>query len=47
MAAHGLPGSAGLDGLSAAVRFTTHGLQMTPRLTGTDGFYVSVLQRQG
>jgi 16S rRNA (cytosine967-C5)-methyltransferase len=45
--AQGLPGSAGLDGLSAAVRFTTHGLQMTPRLTGTDGFYVSVLRRQG
>jgi 16S rRNA (cytosine967-C5)-methyltransferase len=32
-------------GLTAAVRFTTHGLQMTPRLTGTDGFFVSILRR--
>ncbi|HET7847788.1 MAG TPA: RsmB/NOP family class I SAM-dependent RNA methyltransferase [Pseudolabrys sp.] len=28
-----------------AARFTPEGLLMTPRLTGTDGFFVSVLQR--
>ena len=31
--------------LSEAVRFTAHGLQMTPLRTGTDGFYVSVLRK--
>ncbi len=36
---------AGLQSLEAVVRTTGHGLQMTPRLTGTDGFYVSVLRR--
>lgn len=32
--------------LAASVRLTTHGLQMSPALTGTDGFYVATLQRQ-
>ncbi len=40
-----LPGRVGLNALSSVVRVTRHGLQMSPRLTGTDGFYVSVLQR--
>ena len=35
----------GFDDLSEAVRFTRHGLQMTPLRTGTDGFYVSVLRK--
>ena len=34
-----------LPGLSAKVRTTAHGLQMSPGLTGTDGFYVSILER--
>lgn len=33
------------DALLAAILPRAHGLQMTPRLTGTDGFYVSVLER--
>ena len=33
--------------LAAAVRFTEHGLQMSPALTGTDGFYVATLERRG
>jgi 16S rRNA (cytosine967-C5)-methyltransferase len=37
--------AAGLGELAGAVRFTTHGLQMTPRLTATDGFYVARLER--
>lgn len=37
VAASGLP-------LAGRVRFTRHGLQMTPRLTGTDGFFVAVLK---
>jgi 16S rRNA (cytosine967-C5)-methyltransferase len=36
---------AGLGHLAAAVRTTSHGLQMTPRVTGTDGFYVAALRR--
>jgi 16S rRNA (cytosine967-C5)-methyltransferase len=36
---------AGMDGLANAVRFTDHGLQMTPSRTGTDGFFVAVLTR--
>ena len=36
---------AGLGVLREGVRFTGHGLQMTPLLTGTDGFYVSALRR--
>jgi 16S rRNA (cytosine967-C5)-methyltransferase len=32
--------------LAAAVRTTTHGLQMTPLRTGTDGFYVAALERR-
>jgi 16S rRNA (cytosine967-C5)-methyltransferase len=35
---------AGLEHLSDALRFTEHGLQMTPLRTGTDGFYVAVLR---
>jgi 16S rRNA (cytosine967-C5)-methyltransferase len=35
----------GLDHLATVVRMTDHGLQMMPRLTGTDGFYVSSLRR--
>lgn len=38
--------AAGLGALEEAARKTRHGLQMTPRLTGTDGFYVSVLERR-
>jgi 16S rRNA (cytosine967-C5)-methyltransferase len=38
---------AGLDRLADAVRLTTHGLQMTPLRTGTDGFFVAVLERRG
>jgi 16S rRNA (cytosine967-C5)-methyltransferase len=34
---------AGLASLSSALRFTEHGLQMTPAKTGTDGFYVATL----
>lgn len=33
--------------LASALRFTQHGLQMSPALTGTDGFYVATLQRRG
>jgi 16S rRNA (cytosine967-C5)-methyltransferase len=31
----------------AAIRMTPEGLLMTPRLTGTDGFFVAVLRRSG
>ncbi|MBO1022273.1 RsmB/NOP family class I SAM-dependent RNA methyltransferase [Methylobacterium sp. SD274] len=34
-------------GLAGVVRFTEHGLQMSPALTGTDGFYVATLERRG
>jgi 16S rRNA (cytosine967-C5)-methyltransferase len=40
-------GAAGLGRLSEAVRITTCGLQMTPLRTGTDGFYVAQLRREG
>ena len=33
--------------LAEAVRLTRHGLQMSPARTGTDGFYVAGLVRQG
>lgn len=33
-------------GLRPALRFTTFGLQMSPSLTGTDGFYVATLERK-
>ena len=36
---------AGFNHLAEAVRLNTHGLQMSPRLTGTDGFYVAELRR--
>jgi 16S rRNA (cytosine967-C5)-methyltransferase len=36
---------AALGSLEGAVRVTKRGLQMSPRLTGTDGFYVSILER--
>ena len=34
------------DALLAAVQARAHGLQMTPRLTGVDGFYVAVLEKE-
>ncbi|WP_310350861.1 RsmB/NOP family class I SAM-dependent RNA methyltransferase [Methylobacterium sp. BE186] len=34
-----------LPGLADFLRFTEHGLQMSPALTGTDGFYVATLER--
>lgn len=37
---------AGLLPLKDAVRATIYGLQMSPLMTGTDGFYVSVLERK-
>jgi 16S rRNA (cytosine967-C5)-methyltransferase len=37
--------ASGLSTLGEAVRFTRHGLQMSPLRTGTDGFYVALLQR--
>ncbi|HEX8165529.1 MAG TPA: RsmB/NOP family class I SAM-dependent RNA methyltransferase [Beijerinckiaceae bacterium] len=36
---------AGLEAAQGSVRLTGRGLQMTPRRTGTDGFFVSVLRR--
>ena len=33
--------------LAGAVRLMAHGLQMSPLRTGTDGFYVCVLERRG
>lgn len=36
---------AGLEDLGVRVRRTAHGLQMSPALTGTDGFYVAALER--
>jgi 16S rRNA (cytosine967-C5)-methyltransferase len=36
---------AGLSHWAGSTRLTKHGLQMTPRLTGTDGFYVAELRR--
>jgi len=38
--------AAGLASLKGHVRATRHGLQMTPRATGTDGFFVSCLKRR-
>ena len=38
--------ASGLARLERLVKKTRYGLQMSPRLTGTDGFYVSVLQRR-
>lgn len=38
--------AAGLSSLKGHVRMTKHGLQMTPRTTGTDGFFVSCLRRR-
>lgn len=35
------------SGLAEVVRFTEHGLQMSPALTGTDGFYLATLERRG
>ena len=37
--------SKGPDGFAERVRYTERGIQMTPLLTGTDGFFVSVLKR--
>lgn len=36
---------AGFGALKASVRPTDHGLQLTPRMTGTDGFYAAILVR--
>jgi 16S rRNA (cytosine967-C5)-methyltransferase len=36
---------AGLGSLKASVRRTGHGLQLTPHMTGTDGFYAAILVR--
>ncbi|WP_026597243.1 RsmB/NOP family class I SAM-dependent RNA methyltransferase [Methylobacterium sp. 77] len=36
-----------VPGLAEVVRLTEHGLQMSPALTGTDGFYVATLERRG
>ncbi|MGU3539335.1 RsmB/NOP family class I SAM-dependent RNA methyltransferase [Methylobacterium sp. A54F] len=33
--------------LAGLVRATQHGIQMSPALTGTDGFYVATLERRG
>jgi 16S rRNA (cytosine967-C5)-methyltransferase len=40
-----LLGSVSLGALADRVRITTHGLQLTPRLTGTDGFFVAILRK--
>ena len=40
-------GGAGKTSLAEALLFTRHGLQMTPLRTGTDGFFVAVLERRG
>lgn len=45
MTADDLLTSAGLSNLRGLVRLTKHGIQMTPRTTGTDGFFVSCLRR--
>jgi 16S rRNA (cytosine967-C5)-methyltransferase len=37
---------AGLSPLAEALWFTSHGLQMTPLRTGTDGFFVAVIERR-
>src|SRR5215218_1321128 len=42
----GLPRQAGLSTLEDKVRLTPRGLQMSPRRTGTDGFYVAILLRE-
>jgi 16S rRNA (cytosine967-C5)-methyltransferase len=36
-----------MPSLNGAVRTTRHGLLLTPRLTGTDGFFVAALRRRG
>ncbi|GEP08183.1 Ribosomal RNA small subunit methyltransferase B [Methylobacterium gnaphalii] len=38
--------AAGTPGLAPFVRLTQQGLQMSPALTGTDGFYVAALERR-
>jgi len=38
---------AGLPGLPDRAWPCRHGLQLTPLRTGTDGFYVALLRRQG
>nr|WP_246736156.1 RsmB/NOP family class I SAM-dependent RNA methyltransferase [Enterovirga sp. DB1703] len=37
--------AAGFGQMADALRFTRYGLQMSPLRTGTDGFYVAVIQR--
>jgi 16S rRNA (cytosine967-C5)-methyltransferase len=36
---------AGLEALAPLLHLTRHGLQLTPLLTGTDGFYVAVVRK--
>jgi 16S rRNA (cytosine967-C5)-methyltransferase len=43
--ARGALAAAGLSAMADAVRFTKHGLQMSPLRTGTDGFYVAMIRR--
>jgi 16S rRNA (cytosine967-C5)-methyltransferase len=43
---HEVLARAGLAHLAGSVRFTAHGLQMTPLRTGTDGFFVAVVKRR-
>ena len=38
---------AGLAPFTDALLFTSYGLQMTPLRTGTDGFFVAVIERRG
>jgi len=46
MKADDLLAAAGLANLKKLVRLTKHGIQMTPKTTGTDGFFVSCLRRR-
>lgn len=41
-----VPARAGLARVTDALLFTIHGLQMTPLRTGTDGFFVAVIERR-
>ncbi|WP_445500553.1 RsmB/NOP family class I SAM-dependent RNA methyltransferase [Microvirga sp. G4-2] len=46
MKANELLAAAGLSNLRPFVRVTKNGLQLTPKTTGTDGFFVSCLKRR-
>jgi 16S rRNA (cytosine967-C5)-methyltransferase len=41
------PAAAAMPGLGSAALRTSRGLMLTPRATGTDGFYLSLLVRRG